>query len=43
MNISIVNRKYLIGNKWIRLEKMKGVRLVGYKLALGIYEIRLYF
>lgn len=42
MNIKIVDRKYLIGGKWFRYEIMKGVKLIGYKIAIGRYEIRLY-
>lgn len=41
-NIKIVNRKYLISNKFIRFEKMVGLKLIGYKIAIGFYEIRLY-
>ena len=42
MKIKIVNRKYII-KKLIRFEKMVGVKLLGYKLAIGKYEIRLYY
>jgi len=43
MDIRIVDRKYLIGGKWIRFEKMQGVKkLVGWKIAIGRYEIRFY-
>jgi hypothetical protein len=42
MNIKIVDRKYLIGGKWIRFEKMRFVKAVGYKIAIGRYEIRFY-
>lgn len=43
INIVIINRKYLIGGKWVRFEKMIGVKLNGYKIAIGKYEIRFYF
>ena len=42
MNIKIVDRKYLIGGKWFRFQVMQGVRLVGWKIAIGRYEIRFY-
>jgi len=42
MNIRIVDRKYLIAGKWIRFQKMSGLKLVGWKIAIGRYEIRVY-
>ena len=42
MKLTIVNRKYVIGGKWFRFEKMLGITPVGWKLAIGKYEIRLY-
>lgn len=42
MTIKIINRKYLIGGKWIRLEEMRGLKLVGWKIAIFNYEVRLY-
>ena len=42
MNIRIINRRYLIDNKWLRFEKMQGIKLIGYKIAVGKYEIRFY-
>jgi hypothetical protein len=42
MTIKIVDRRYLVGGKWLRFQKMKGVKLVGWKIAIGRYEIRLY-
>lgn len=42
MTIRIVDRKYLIGGKWLRFQVMRGVKLVGYKIAIGRYEIRFY-
>jgi hypothetical protein len=42
MRIRIVNRKYLIGGKWFRFEKMMNIQCIGYKFAIGKFEIRLY-
>jgi hypothetical protein len=42
MTIKIVDRRYLVGGKWLRFQKMKGVKLVGWKIAIGRYEIRFY-
>lgn len=42
MNIKIVDRKYKLG-RWFRFQKMKGIKTLGYKIALFKYEIRLYF
>jgi len=49
ISIRIVDRKYLIGGRWLRFEKMivnrynlKRKILIGYKIAIGRYEIRLY-
>lgn len=42
MEIRIVDRKYLIGGKWFRFQVMKSLKLVGYKVAFGRYEVRLY-
>ena len=42
MTIKIVDRKYLIGGKWIRFQVMRGVEKVGWKVAIGRYELRLY-
>lgn len=39
----IVNRGYLIGNKWVRFHVMRGANgVVGYKIAAGVYEVRYY-
>lgn len=43
MTIKIVNRKYLIGNKLFRFQKMKGIKSIGFKIAIGKYEIRFYY
>lgn len=43
MKIRIVDRKYSIGGKWLRFEVMQGVKLVGWKIAIGRYEIRFYY
>lgn len=42
MNIRIVDRKYLIGGKRFRFQKMRGIKLLGWKIAIGRYEIRFY-
>ena len=42
MDIKIVDRKYLIGGKLLRFQVMRGIRLVGWKIAIGRYEIRFY-
>lgn len=42
MKLKIVDRKYKVGGKWIRFERMKGVKLIGYKLAIHRFEIRIY-
>ena len=42
MTIKIVDRKYLIGDKWLRFKIMRGIKLVGWKIAIGRYEIRFY-
>jgi hypothetical protein len=42
MRLKIVDRKYQIGN-FFRFEKMKGVVLNGYKIAVHRYELRIYF
>ena len=42
MTIKLIDRKYLIGGKWVRFEKMRGIKLVGYKIAVGRYEFRFY-
>jgi len=41
MRIKIVDRKYPIG-RWLRFLKMQGVQLIGYKLAIYKYELRIY-
>ena len=41
-HVKIVDRKYIIGGKWLRFQKMQGVKLVGWKIAIGRYEIRFY-
>lgn len=43
MKIKFVNRKYMISNKLFRFEKMIGVKPVGFKVAIGKYEIRYYY
>ena len=43
MEIRIINRKYLIGGKWIRFQKMKWIKSIGFKIAIGKYEIRFYY
>ena len=40
--IKLVDRKYLIGGKWFRSQKMRGVNLIGFKIAIGRFEIRYY-
>ena len=42
MDIKIVDRKHLIGGKLLRFQVMRGIRLVGWKIAIGRYEIRFY-
>jgi len=42
MKIRIVNRKYII-KKFFRFEKMKGVTIIGFKIAIGKYEIRYFY
>ena len=42
MQILIVNRKYLVGGKWFRYQRMKGVKDIGFKIAIGRYEVRFY-
>ena len=42
ISIRIVDRKYLVGGKFFRFEKMGRRSIVGYKLALFKYEIRFY-
>jgi uncharacterized membrane protein (DUF373 family) len=42
MNIIFVNRKYIVGGKWLRFEKMKGIKLIGFKIAIGKFEVRIY-
>lgn len=42
MNVKVVDRKYIIGGRWLRFEVMRGVMLVGWKVAVGRYEIRFY-
>ena len=42
MDIKIVDRKYLVGGKWIRFHAMSAVKRIGYVIAIGRYEIRFY-
>lgn len=43
MEFLIVNRKYMVGGKFIRFGKMNnGVKTVGYKIAVWHYELRMY-
>ena len=42
MRIKLVNRKYIIANKFFRFEKIIGIKLIGYKISIGIYEIRFF-
>ena len=42
MKIRIVDRKYLIGGKWFRFQRMKGIKYYGFKIAVGRYEFRFY-
>ena len=42
MRINLVDRKYPVG-KWLRFQTMKGCeKLVGWKLVIYRWEIRLY-
>jgi len=41
MELAIINRRYKIGS-WLRFQKMQGVGLVGWKMCIGKYEVRLY-
>lgn len=43
MKIKIVDRKYRINNLSFRFSKMRGVKLIGYKISIFRYEIRFYF
>ncbi len=42
MKLKIINRRYLIGGKWFRYQRMKGVKDLGFKIAIGKYEFRFY-
>lgn len=42
MDLVIVNRKYLLGGKWFRYQRMKGVKDLGFLIAIGRYEFRFY-
>ena len=42
MKLKIVNRKYLIGGKWFRYQRMIGVKDLGFKIVIGKYEFRFY-
>lgn len=42
MVLKIVDRKYLIGGKWFRYQRMNGVKDIGFKIAIGRYEFRFY-
>ena len=42
MKLLIVNRRYLIGNKFFRYQRMKGVNDLGFKIAIGKYEFRFF-
>jgi hypothetical protein len=42
MKLKIVNRKYIVGGKWLRFEVMRGFGKVGYKVAVWHYELRIY-
>lgn len=42
MKLKIIDRRYLIGGKWFRYQKMKGVKYIGFKIAIGRYEFRFY-
>jgi len=42
MKIKLINRKYIIANKFFRFESMTGIEFIGYKIAVGKYEIRFF-
>ena len=42
MTVRFVDRKYII-KKLFRFEKMRGVGTIGFKIAIGKYEIRFYY
>ena len=42
MKLKIVDRNYCLGGKWFRFQKMKGTKYLGFKIAIGRYEIRFY-
>ena len=43
MEIIIVDRKYLLGGKWFRFQRLRGAtKYLGFKIAIGRYEIRFY-
>jgi len=43
MVIKFVNRKYTI-KYWIRFQKLRGInKIIGFKIAIFNYEIRLYY
>lgn len=47
MKVKIINRKYILAGKLFRFKKMRGVssvsiNIIGYKICIGRYELRLY-
>lgn len=42
MKLIVINRRYLIGGKWFRYQRMKGVKDLGFKIAISKYEFRFY-
>ncbi|QIG62313.1 hypothetical protein [Tenacibaculum phage JQ] len=42
MRLIVVNRRYLLRGKFFRYNRMKGVKDLGFKFAIGIYEFRFY-
>ena len=42
MEVVYVNRRYFIGGRWFRYQRMKGVRDLGFKIAFGKHELRFY-
>lgn len=42
MPLKIIDRKYCLKEKWFRYQKMKGIKYLGFKIAIGRYEFRFY-
>jgi hypothetical protein len=42
MKLKIVDRKYSVGGKWLRFQTMRGIKIVGWKIAFFRFELRIY-